>query len=267
MKIAFVGAGQMARALAGGFVSGGAVVPEAVMASDPAAAAREAFSAALPGSVTSAENREVAESADIVFLAVKPQQAEAVLADLRGALGERQLVVSIIAGVPLRLIESGLGPGARLVRVMPNTPCLVGASASAYCLGSGTERADEEVVRRLLSAVGIAVRLEEKQFDAVTGLSGSGPAFVDLFVEALADGGVEAGLSREVAMSLAVQTVLGSARLLQETGEHPAVLKDRVASPGGTTIAGIAALESGGFRATVMAAVRAATERCRELAQ
>ena len=236
----------MARALAGGFVRAAPVRPEQLIASDTSAAALEAFAAAVPGAKTAGSNAEVAAAADVLVLAVKPQQVAAVLADLKASLAGRPLLVSIAAGVRLAAPAAGLPPGVRLVRVMPNTPCLVGQSASGYCLGPGATAADGQLVSQLLESVGRAFAVEEKLLDAVTGLSGSGPAFVYVMIEALADGGVQMGLPRNVALALAAQTVKGAAEMVLSTGEHPALLKDRVASPGGTTISGLAALEQGG---------------------
>ena len=173
--------------------------------------------------------------------------------------------MSIAAGVRLATLADRLGGGLRLVRVMPNTPCLVGQGATAYSLGGLATAKDGELVRQLLSAVGIACQVDEKLLDAVTGLSGSGPAFVYVMIEALSDGGVRMGLPRNIATTLAVQTVSGAAALVAQSGEHPAVLKDRVASPGGTTIAGLQALEEYGLRAALMAAVEAAARRAAEL--
>jgi len=206
-----------------------------------------------------------AREAEVLFLATKPQQIRAALAELRGA-ADGKLVISIAAGIKLATLAAALDK-ARLVRVMPNTPCLVGQSASAYALGPRATPADGQLVAELLGAVGIAFAVEEKLLDAVTGLSGSGPAFVYVMIEALSDGGVRMGLPRDVATALAAQTLRGAAQMVLETGEHPSVLKDRVASPGGTTIAGLQALESGGLRGTLMAAVEAATRRSIELAQ
>lgn len=214
-----------------------------------------------------ADNAAVAAAADIVFLSIKPQHMSEVLEGLRGKLTHRHLVISVAAGVPLSRMSEALGPGPRLVPVMPNTPCLVGQGAAGYCLGPGTTADDVAIVERLLSSVGRAYLLDERLLDAVTGLSGSGPAYVCVMIEALADGGVRVGLPRQVAQDLAVQTVLGTAAMILKTGEHPAVLKDQVASPGGTTIAGLAALEAGGLRSALIAAVEAATARLRELGQ
>jgi pyrroline-5-carboxylate reductase len=264
-KIGFLGAGQMARALAGGFVRAGLVEPSQVVASDTSSEAREAFAAAVPGAKVLASNAEVAAAADVLVLAVKPQQVPAVIADLTEALSSRHLLVSIAAGVRLETLAAELIGGVRLVRVMPNTPCLVGQSASGYCLGPSATAADGELVNRLLGAVGLAFAVEEKLLDAVTGLSGSGPAFVYVMIEALSDGGVRMGLPRHIAQALAAQTVKGAAEMVLSTGEHPALLKDRVASPGGTTISGLAALEQGGVRSALIAAVEAATRRSIEL--
>jgi pyrroline-5-carboxylate reductase len=206
----------------------------------------------------------VAEHADVVFLAVKPQYVAAAAPEARPALHDSKLVVSIVAGATLAALAERLGT-KRLVRVMPNTPCLVGESAAAYCLGESATRDDGEFVRRLLGAVGTALELDEQLLDAVTGLSGSGPAYGYVIIEALADGGVRMGLPRDAALLLAAQTILGAAKMVLQTGEHPAVLKDRVASPGGTTIAGLQALEDRGIRGALIAAVEAATRRSAEL--
>ncbi len=264
-KIGFIGAGQMARALAAGFVQAGQVDADQIVAADPIKAACEAFSAAVPGCAVGKSNRQVAESADTLFLAVKPQTLPAVLAELAPVVGPGHLVVSIAAGVTLDRLEAGFPQAARLVRVMPNTPCLVGQSASAFALGPGATADDGQWVARLLGAVGLALPLDEKHLDAVTGLSGSGPAFVYQVIEALSDAGVLMGLPREVAHQLAAQTVRGAAEMVLATGEHPGTLKDRVTSPGGTTIAGLEALEARGLRAALIAAVRAATERSQQL--
>jgi pyrroline-5-carboxylate reductase len=190
-----------------------------------------------------------------------------VLGQLRDVIAERHLVISIAAGIPIAAIGQALGPDRRIVRVMPNTPALLGEGASAYALGPRVDAGDDEAVAALLAAVGRAVRVPEPMIDAVTGLSGSGPAFVYLVIEALSDGGVRVGLPREVATMLAAQTVLGAARMVLETGLHPGVLKDQVTSPGGTTIAGLQALERGGLRGILIDAVEAATRRSTELSE
>ncbi len=264
-SVGFIGAGQMATALGQGLVKAGLASAERLIASDPVAEARDRFAQATGGKTT-ADNLEVAPTCDVIFLAVKPQQMGKVLSQLHGQIGPRKLVVSIAAGIRLAVLAEGLGPEVRLVRVMPNTPCLIGKGASAYCLGDQATPQDGDLVRQMLGAVGVAYPVEEKLMDAVTGLSGSGPAFVYVMIEALADGGVRMGLPRHVALALAAQTLLGAAEMVLTTGDHPGVLKDRVASPGGTTIAGLQALEAGGLRAALIAAVEAATRRSIELA-
>ena len=263
-RIGFIGAGQMATALARGFVEAGCTRADRLIASDVLPAARQSF-AASTGARVSELNSEVVQQSDVLFLAVKPQMMADVLADIRPHIEPRHLVISVAAGVTLAALESGLGPNTRLVRVMPNTPCLVEASASGFALGGKVAAADAQLVETLLSAVGVAFALPESQLDAVTGLSGSGPAFVYVMIEALSDGGVRMGLPRNVATRLAAQTVFGAAKMVLETGTHPAALKDAVASPGGTTIAGLHALERGGLRGVLINAVEAATLRSREL--
>jgi pyrroline-5-carboxylate reductase len=261
-SIAFIGSGQMATALAKGWLSSGLMNGAASAASDPVPAAREAF-ANFTGIRTAASNLEILPT-EIVLLAIKPQMMADVLAEIRSLITANTLVISIAAGITLSSLEAGLG-AVPIVRVMPNTPCLVGASASAYCANTHASAAQRLVVAELFGAVGLAMELPEKHLDAVTGLSGSGPAFVFVMIEALADGGVRAGLPRDAALKLAAQTVLGSARMLLETGRHPGALKDAVASPGGTTIAGLHALEKAGVRGAFMDAVATATARATEL--
>jgi pyrroline-5-carboxylate reductase len=262
--IGFIGAGQMATALAQGFIKAGLTCGERVMAGDPAADAAARF-ADVTGARTTTDNLQVASEADVIFLAVKPQQIEGVLAKLRGMVSGEKVVVSIAAGIRLAVLAEGLGEGVRLVRVMPNTPSLVGQGACGYCLGENASPDDGRLVHKLLSAVGVAYQVDEKLMDAVTGLSGSGPAFAYIIIEALSDGGVRMGLPRPVATALAAQTVKGAAEMVLSTGDHPGLLKDRVTSPGGTTITGIQALETGGLRGSLMAAVEAATRRSIEL--
>lgn len=240
--------------------------PGAIIASDPLAAARVLLQSEAGVGITDS-NLEVARRSEVLILAVKPQSMRDVLDELRPAVTDAHLVVSVAAGVTIDSIDEGLGRRGRLVRVMPNTPALVGEGASAYALGPRTLAADEAVVKGCLESVGRAVRVPESLLDAVTGLSGSGPAFVYVMIEALGDGGVRAGLPRDVAALLAVQTVLGAAMTVRETGLHPGVLKDQVASPGGTTIAGLHELERGGVRGSLMDAVAAAARRAAELAE
>jgi pyrroline-5-carboxylate reductase len=254
----------MAGALARGWAAAGLVTKDEGLASDPSPEARSRFTErcewkALPS------NRDVVADCDTLVLAVKPQSVSAVLADVRTLIKPRHLLISICAGVTLeRLAEEAAGT-SRLVRVMPNTPCLLGASASAYSPGPEATAEDIDLVDRLFNAVGKAYRLPEHLLDAVTGLSGSGPAYIYTIIEALSDGGVRVGLPRAVATGLAAQTVLGAARMVLETDLHPGQLKEMVASPGGTTIAGLHALERGGIRAALMDAVEAATKRATEL--
>jgi pyrroline-5-carboxylate reductase len=265
VRVGFIGAGQMATALARGWLSAGLLAAEHVRASDPVASARQRFGEQTGVAAVEA-NASVVGGSDVLILAIKPQTMKGVLDELRSLLERRHLVVSIAAGITLRQLRAGLGD-CRLVRVMPNTPCLVGASASGYAPAETATPEDVALVDRLFNAVGRALRVSEALLDAVTGLSGSGPAFVAVMIEALADGGVRMGLPRDVALTLAAQTVLGTARMILEADLHPAKLKDMVASPGGTTIAGLHALERGGLRAALMDAVEAATRRATELGQ
>ncbi len=263
-RIGFIGAGQMAQALARGWLAANLVAPEQLIAADPAAAALDAFLQAAPGARSAASNADVIRGADVIVLATKPQTLLGALTALPRDAAARPLFVSIVAGVTLGSLAGMLGT-QKIIRVMPNTPCLVGQSASAYSLGAGVTGNDADLVEQLLKAVGIAFRVDEKHLDAVTGLSGSGPAFVYVVIEALADGGVRMGLPRDVALALAAQTVAGSAAMVLQTKEHPAALKDRVASPGGTTIAGLQRIEEGALRGTLIGAVEAATKRSQEL--
>ena len=263
LKIGFLGAGKMATALAKGFVRAKLAVPKELMASDPFDTAREHFEEET-GAKATALNTETAKFADVLVLATKPDQVTAALAEISK---KNCLLISIAAGVTISKLESALPAGARVIRVMPNTPALIGQAASAFALGKNATAVDAELAKKLLSAVGVAFQVKESLLDAVTGLSGSGPAYVYQFIEALSDGGVASGLPRDIATQLAAQTVLGAARMVLETGQHPGALKDQVTSPGGTTIEGLHELEKGKLRATVMNAVRAATEKSKKLGQ
>lgn len=263
ISLGFLGAGKMATALARGWQSAGLVQASYCRASDPVPTAREAFTAET-GCTATTDNKSVVASSEVLVLAVKPQSMAALLQEIRPTVSDKHLIVSIAAGITLGQLEQGLGK-RRMVRVMPNTPCLVNASASGYSPGPTASDEDVRLVDRFLNAVGKAFRVPEPLLDAVTGLSGSGPAFVYLMIEALADGGVRVGLPRDVASALAAQTVLGAAKMVLETGQHPGALKDMVASPGGTTIAGLHALERAGVRGALMDAVEAATRRATEL--
>ena len=265
IRIGFIGAGRMATALARGFVRSKTIAAGAIVAADPSEAARAAFLREVSGATIGGDNAAVAAGADVVLLAVKPQQMTAALAEIRDALQPTALVVSIAAGVTLDRLAAGLPADQRIVRVMPNTPCLIGRGASAYSLGPHATGDDGELVAKLLSSVGAAFEVPESLLDAVTGLSGSGPAFVYSMIEALTDGGVAAGLSPKLAAELAARTVAGAAEMVLQTSETPAVLRDRVTSPGGTTQAGLAVLAKREFREAIVAAVKAATERSAEL--
>lgn len=261
----FLGSGKMATALVRGMIRAGAADAGSITVSDPVASAREAL-AAEAGVAASDDNREVVARSDVVVLAVKPQSMASVLAEVAGSVTPDHLVISIAAGVSIATIAAGLGGDPRrIVRVMPNTPALLGEGASGFCLGPDARPEDEAVVRACVDSVGRSFRVAEPLLDAVTGLSGSGPAFVYTVIDALSDGGVRMGLPREVATALAAQTVLGAAKMVLETGLHPGVLKDQVTSPGGTTIAGLHALERAGVRAGLIDAVQAATLRSAEL--
>lgn len=263
-RLGFLGAGRMGEALVRGILGVRLARPEHVLMSD-IDGERLARLARELGVRVVGDNAELVAASDAVFVALKPGVVREVLPGLAGAVGGGKLVVSIAAGVTLGELEGMLGAGARVVRVMPNAACVVGAGASGYALGPAASEADGELVHRVLSAVGMALRVPEAQLDAVTGLSGSGPAFAALVIEGLADGGVLCGLPREAALKLAAQTVLGAARLVLETGQHPAELKDMVASPGGTTMAGLKVLEAQGLRAALIQAVEAAARRAKEL--
>ncbi len=262
-KITFIGGGQMAEAMIGGLLSGQVCSAASIWATDPVPDRRDRLKSQF-GILVGSANREAVAWADVVVLAVKPQMIPAVLSEL-GPMLAHTLVITIAAGVTIRTIAEGAGGTARVVRAMPNTPAVVREGMTALSMGAGVSDDDVRLVRSIFESVGLVVMVEERLLDAVTGLSGSGPAYVFQAIEALADGGVMMGLPRQTAELLAAQTVLGAARMVLASGEHPAQLKDRVASPGGTTIAGLHRLEQGAFRATLMAAVEAATTRSKEL--
>ena len=264
-RIGFIGAGQMASALAAGFAAAdAAVAPTAISFFDPSEASQERFSERVSGAQSLATSAAVIAESDIVFLAVKPQVMPLVLPEIAEAIDENVLVVSIAAGVSLATMESVLG-STRLIRVMPNTPCLVGTSAAVYSPAEGATEEDCQRLGQLLNSTGIAYQLAERYLDAVTGLSGSGPAYIYNIIEGLSDGGVAMGLPRDIATRLAAQTVKGAAEMVLETGLHPGTLKDQVTSPGGTTIAGLRAMKDRGVAGAMMEAVEAATQRSREL--
>ncbi|MDB6172204.1 MAG: Pyrroline-5-carboxylate reductase [Chthoniobacteraceae bacterium] len=261
MIFGFIGSGKMAAALVQGVVKAGAIAREEIVVADTHASTAEALSRAAGVRVASG-NEELARLADVLVLCVKPGDA---LAALRSLDCTGKLVISIVAGLTIAALEEAAGAGARIVRVMPNTPALVNKGAAGFSLGHQATSEDAAVTEKIFGSVGNAFLVKESLLDVVTGLSGSGPAYVFLIIEALADGGVLMGLPRESALKLAAQTVAGAAELVLQTGEHPAVLRDMVTSPGGTTIAGIEALEANGARSALISAVRAATERAREI--
>ena len=264
-SIGFVGAGNMAEAMIRGLLRGQVFTPKQVTASAPRQE-RQRELAEKYGIRATGDNREAARQS-IVVLSVKPQILSRVLDEIAGTVSAESLVISIAAGVPVAVIQSKLRPETRVVRAMPNTPALVDAGATAIARGEHARESDLEDAKRIFDAVGVTVVLDESLLDAVTGLSGSGPAYVFLILEALSDAGVKVGLSRRTAQLLAAQTLLGSAKLLIETNEHPGRLKDMVTSPGGTAITGLHTLEHGGLRTTLMNAVEAATRRSRELGE
>jgi len=266
LTVGFLGAGKMASALAKGFLKAGLIVPADLIASDPIEAARISFTAETTARTVTA-NTEIAQVSNVLIIAVKPATVSEVLAEIRDQVTGAQVIISIAGGITLSKLEGGLNAGMRVIRVMPNTPAMVGCSASAYALGRDATQADGELAQRLLTAVGMAFQVKEPLLDAVTGLSGSGPAYVCMIIEALSDGGVAAGLPRDIATKLAAQTVLGSAKMVLDTGAHPGALKDMVTSPGGTTIEGVHELEKGGLRAALISAVRAASDKSRKLGQ
>jgi pyrroline-5-carboxylate reductase len=262
--IGFLGTGNMAEALIKGLIASGVVEANKIHGSDPRRERCTEMAERYKIHVTT-HNEDVVRHAEIVVLSVKPQILPKVLDEIAPHLKPHALVISVAAGTPIAAIERRLPPGMRVVRTMPNTPALVGAGATAISAGQHAQDADVEATRNIFDAVGKTVVLDESQLDAVTGLSGSGPAYVFLIIEALSDAGVKVGLSRYNAQMLAAQTILGSAKLLLETNEHPGRLKDMVTSPGGTAIAGLHTLEAGGLRTTLINAVEAATNRSREL--
>jgi pyrroline-5-carboxylate reductase len=263
MKTGVIGCGKMATALVGGAIQAGTLEAAKVLGFDPSKDAGDAFVRAT-GATRATSLAELA-SCDLLLLCTKPHQVCSALTELGQAQPDPALLISVAAGVSLADLEKTSPPSFRVIRCMPNTPALVGEGASAFAVGSQAGPDDAEIARQLLGSVGIVHEVTENLLDAVTGLSGSGPAYVFLMIEALADGAVRCGLPRAQALEMAAQTLRGAASMVLQTGDHPAVLKDRVASPGGTTIAGLAALEAGGLRAALIDAVAAAAHRSKEL--
>ncbi|MEI6654369.1 MAG: pyrroline-5-carboxylate reductase [Verrucomicrobiota bacterium] len=265
MHLGIIGCGKMGTALVDGAIRAGVLTAAEVFGCDPSPASREAFAKAT-GATVSASAAELSSACEVILLCTKPHDIPAALRDAATAAADQpRLVISIAAGITLAALETSSPENFRSIRAMPNTPALVGKGAAGYCLGSRATAADAATAQALLGAVGLAIEVPERLMNAVTGLSGSGPAYIYLVIEALADGGVRMGLPRADALKLAAQTVLGAAAMVLETREHPAVLKDQVTSPGGTTIAGLAELERLGLRSALGAAVAAATRRADEL--
>ena len=263
-RIGFIGGGKMAEALAQGIINASLSSVDKIIASDVDKKRCQILEKDTRIKTTQ-ENKKITSESDIIILAVKPNIIGSILKELKNDITPKHLVVSIAAGIPLGFIESALNKGCRVVRVMPNTPCLVGETAAGYALGKNATRDDGKLVGEILNAVGKSYLLEEKHLDAVTGLSGSGPAFVYTVIEALSDGGVKMGLPRDISTKLAAQTVLGSAKMVLETGMHPGELRDFVTSPGGTTIEGLHALEKGNIRNALIDAVETATKKSKKL--
>ena len=261
MNVGFIGSGKMATALVHGVIKAGAVNASNILVSDVHAPAVEKL-AASSGAVIAHTNAQIARAADVIVLCVKPNDA---LAALREVDSAGKLIISIVAGLSIAALQEATGQTARIIRVMPNTPALVGRGAAAYALGSGVTPEDAAVAESIFGSVGTVSVVKEELLDVVTGLSGSGPAYIYLMIEALADGAVLMGLPRDLAVKLAAQTAAGAAEMVLQTGEHPAALRDAVTSPGGTTSAGLEALEESAVRAGLIRAVRAGTERAREL--
>jgi pyrroline-5-carboxylate reductase len=264
MKIGFLGAGVMAEALMKGIIAAGVARAEDITCSDIVPERRDYIIRTI-GATATADNIEVVRSSDVIIMAVKPNHVGPVLNELKPYMTGNHLLISIAAGITLDYMEQHLDREVRVVRVMPNQPCQVGASASAYAMGRSSFKEDKATVQRILDSVGVAFNVEEKLLDAVTGLSGSGPAYMYMVIEAMADGGVLAGLPRDMAIALAAQTMLGSAKVVLETRKHPGELKDMVCSPNGTSIQGVRALENAGTRAAFINAVDAAAKRSKEL--
>ncbi len=263
-KIGFIGGGKMGEALINGFLRAKLSSAGKIIVSDVDKKRCQLLEKET-GTKTTQENKKVTSRSDIIILAIKPNVMGDILEELKNDITPKHLVVSIAAGIPLSFIESSLNKGCRAIRVMPNTPCLVGETAAGYALGKKATRNDGKLVGQILDAVGKSFLLEEKYLDAVTGLSGSGPAFIYVVIEALADGGVKMGMPRDVAITFAAQTAFGAAKMVLESGTHIGQLRDSVASPGGTTIEGLHALEKGGIRNALIDAVETATKKSKSL--
>lgn len=264
MRLGFIGCGNMARAIIKGIVTKGVVDPEEILGSNTTPERAKETRDKL-GIETTTDVAQVAGRSDIVFLCVKPQQYESVIAQIKDHLHERQIFVSIAPGKTLAWLSKQIARPVKIVRVMPNTPALVGEGMTTFCVNDLVSPEDAKIVRELLESFGLAIELKESLMDAASAVGGSAPAYVYMFIEALADGGVAEGLPRAQAMRIAAQTVLGSAKMVLETDKHPGQLKDEVCSPGGSTIAGVEELENGAFRGTTMSAIQACAAKARTL--
>jgi len=265
-EVGIIGGGRMGEAMIRGFIQSKILSPSKIQVLE-VIPERVSFLKTQYGIRPAKDLEEVCKTSSVIILAVKPQNISQVLKALKGHINARHLVISIAAGIPIRLLTKELGKKMRIIRSMPNTPALALQGITALCAGGSAKTADLKKAEELFKVLGETVKVEEQHMDAVTGLSGSGPAYIFLVAEALMDAGVGVGLPREVSRKLVVQTLLGSAVLLSESGGRPVELKEQVTSPGGTTIAGLHVLERGGIKGLFMDAVRAATERSRELGE
>lgn len=264
MKLGFIGCGNMANAMMGGIIRNGLCKPEEVLAANPSAPALEKAKKNL-GISTTADNTEVAKTCDVVVLSVKPQFYEEVIAEIRNAVRPEQLVVTIAPGKTLAWLAEQFGKPVQIVRTMPNTPALVGEGITAACPNENVSEASLDCAMRILQSFGKAEIIPERLMDAVVSVSGSSPAYVFLLIEAMADAAVADGMPRQQAYTFAAQAVYGSAKMVLETGRHPGELKDMVCSPAGTTIAAVRVLEEKGFRASIMDAMKACTEKAKSV--
>lgn len=264
MRLGFIGCGNMARAIIQGIVTKGVVSSGEILGSNTTPERAKETRDQL-GIETTTDITQVAGRSDIVFLCVKPQQYESVIAQIKDHLHERQIFISIAPGKTLAWLSKQIARPVKIVRVMPNTPALVGEGMTTFCVNDLVSPEDAKIVRELLESFGLAIELKEPLMDAASAVGGSAPAYVYMFIEALADGGVAEGLPRAQAMRIAAQTVLGSAKMVLETDKHPGQLKDEVCSPGGSTIAGVEELENGAFRGTTMSAIQACAAKARTL--
>lgn len=265
--IAVIGSGNIGRALIGGLLRNSGIAAGRIRATRRTPAALDDLAAAYPGIVTGTDNHAAVKDATVVLLCVKPQNFEQVIADIDGYIGRDTLIISVLAGITTATIGTAFESLNPVIRAMPNTPVLVDLGATAIAAGASADANHVEIAKHIFAAVGEVEIIPEELMDAVTGLSGSGPAYIYMIIEALTDGGVKQGLPRSIALRLAAQTVFGAARLVIETGKHPAILRDEVTTPGGTAIAAIADLESHGLRTMLINAVAAATNRSKELAR